>query len=195
MSRPRGYGPAPGYGNGFGRGGHGGGGGGQRHSFQQFMAPRSEIVSGALLKAPTERPERPEGSEGAGSRAGATKVPAAKVPVFTAMALISLEGGGRGGGRKGGKDRVALVTNFVVAAGDDGLLYFHDSDGNLLKTHPTGHREGVRVVTLVYTGTQVNPVIVTGGEDGSLLRHDMTVWIDSRYVEERCGEMRRGEMR
>ena len=117
-------------------------------------------------------------------------MPAAKVPVFTAMALISLEGGGRGGGGKGGKDRVALVTNFVVAAGDDGLLHFHDSDGNLLKTHPTGHREGVRVVTLVYTGTQVNPVIVTGGEDGSLLRHDMTVWIDSRYVEGRCVEGR-----
>jgi hypothetical protein len=85
-----------------------------------------------------------------------------------------------------------MVTNFVVAAGDDGLLHFHDSDGHLLKTHPTGHRKGVRVVTLVCTGTQVYPVIVTGGDDGSLLRFDLTVWIDSRYVEERCVEEKGG---
>jgi len=59
----------------------------------------------------------------------------------------------------------------IAVSTSDSMLHFFEADGTLITTYPATH-----VVTQLAFDSGDSPLLITGGSDGSILFHNLTLW-------------------
>lgn len=57
------------------------------------------------------------------------------------------------------------------------MIHFFESDGTLITSYPATH-----VVTKFAFDSGDSPLLITGGKDGSVLFHNMTLWKNNNVI-------------
>ncbi|GMI37969.1 hypothetical protein TrRE_jg13430, partial [Triparma retinervis] len=103
----------------------------------------------------------------------------AKVESFAVLAFKP-KGAGPGRSSKRSKRKpndFTTVANIIAVSTTDSMIHFFESDGTLITSYPATH-----VVTKFAFDSGDSPLLITGGKDGSVLFHNMTLWKNDHVI-------------
>jgi len=143
--------------------------------------PSSDLLTAAPFRHPSSAPPARPGQHFSASfddffiPKGIISPPAG-VTAYALLAFKPKDRGGMGSRKKQRGSNASLqdagrVLNVAAVATKDKKVHFYEADGTFISSYDATH-----VVTRIAFESSEAPVLVTGGADGTLLFHNVTLW-------------------